>query len=348
MVRSSCSICIPIAFQDSVARDRRVRGRSPYNVAVRILIPDSIQFPLPELPLEVIRVSARELPPPDLDAEALLVWGMPRKTLEPLLQMPNLRWVQTLTAGIDHVLNLNPRSEIAVSNGKGIHDAPTAELAVALLLSAVRRLYSFRDSQNAATWDRAAYQQALEGQTLMTLEGARVLILGMGAIGVAIAERLKPFGCIVEGVATSAGTRSGFVTHAFVDLDALLPNFDAIILVLPDTPDTHGLLSRERISKLSPKAWIVNVGRGSAVDEDALCDALEAGSIGGAALDVTMREPLPEDSKLWRTKNCIITPHVAGGGPNWARKASALLQRNAELFAANQPLENIVDRHKGY
>ena len=315
---------------------------------MRILIPDTVQFPLPALPLEVIRFDPRAALHEDLDAEALLVWGVPGRVLEPLLQLPSLRWVQTLTAGVDHVLKLHPRAQITVANGKGLHDAPTAELAVALLLAAVRRLHVFRDSQSASTWNKDAYQQALEGNSLMTLEGARVLIVGMGAIGIEIARRLQPFGALVEGVAMSAGTRGGFTTHALSDLDALLPVFDAVILVLPNTPQTVGLLSKERLALMKNTAWIVNVGRGNAIDEQALCAALEAHSIGGAALDVTEREPLPSDSKLWHAPNCIITPHIAGGGPNWARKASALLQRNAEAFSEGRTLENVVDARKGY
>lgn len=315
---------------------------------MRILIPDTVQFPLPALPLEVIRFDPRAALHEDLDAEALLVWGVPGRVLEPLLQLPSLRWVQTLTAGVDHVLKLHPRAQITVANGKGLHDAPTAELAVALLLAAVRRLHVFRDSQSASTWNKDAYQQALEGNSLMTLEGARVLIVGMGAIGIEIARRLQPFGALVEGVAMSAGTRGGFTTHALSDLDALLPVFDAVILVLPNTPQTVGLLSKERLALMKNTAWIVNVGRGNAIDEQALCAALEAHSIGGAALDVTEREPLPSDSKLWHAPNCIITPHIAGGGPNWARKASALLQRNAEAFSEGRTLENVVDVRKGY
>jgi phosphoglycerate dehydrogenase-like enzyme len=315
---------------------------------VRILIPDTVQFPLPNLGLEVVRFEARGALPEGMDAEALVVWGTPARTVETLLKMTSLRWVQAFTAGIDHVLNLKPRAGITVCNGKGLHDAPTAEHAVALLLSAVRRLHHFRDRQHEGVWDRAAYQQALEGHALMTLEGARVLIVGMGAIGVEIARRMQPFGALVEGVATRAGEREGFKTHALEDADKLLPDFDAVILVLPDTPDTHGWLSKSRLALLKPTAWVVNVGRGSAVDEDALLDALEARSIGGAALDVTAKEPLPEDSRLWTAPNLILTPHIAGGGPNWARKASALLERNARRFVAGEPLENVVDASKGY
>lgn len=317
-----------------------------------ILVPDAVNWSLPALPFEIHRFAAQgPLPEQGLHAEALVVWNVPRKTLFPLVEaMPNLRWIQALSAGIDHVLASPLQPETVVCNGRGLHDAPTAEMAVALLLSAARGLHTFRDLQLKATWDRSAYNAQLEqgAKYLGTLEGAFVLILGMGAIGLEIARRLQPFGARVEGVATSAGVRDGFVTHAFGSLDELLPSVDALVMVLPDTPETQGILSRERIAKLNPKAWVVNVGRGSSVDEPALIEALEAHRIGGAALDVTSKEPLPSESKLWRLENVILAPHVGGGGPRFYAKAGALLQRNANRFLSGEPLENVVDRARGY
>jgi phosphoglycerate dehydrogenase-like enzyme len=314
---------------------------------MQILIPNSLPFELPDFPLEVIRFD----PKGDLssfDAEALVVWGLPRRVLEPLLQMPRLRLVQTLSAGVDHVLNLEPRTEIVVSNGRGLHDAPTAELAVALLLAATRRLHHFRDAQNRAHWDRAAYQHALSSGQLLTLEGARVLIVGMGSIGLEIAQRLTPFGCVVEGLAKNAGNRGGYTVHALEYFERVVSSFDAVILVLPDTPDTHGFISSERLKLFKRSAWLVNVGRGSAVDEAALIAAINAGTLGGAALDVAAQEPLPEDSPLWQLENMILTPHIGGGGPNFHRKAEALLRRNAENLLHAQPLQNVIDRARGY
>jgi phosphoglycerate dehydrogenase-like enzyme len=119
-------------------------------------------------------------------------------------------------------------------------------------------------------------------------------------------------------------------------------------MVLPDTIDTHGILSGERIALMHPKSWVVNVGRGSAIDEAALVDALEQGRLGGAAIDVTSREPLPMDSKLWTLENVVLTPHIGGGGPRFYVKANGLIQRNAEHFLRGEALENVVDREKGY
>ncbi len=314
---------------------------------MKILIPESVPFDLPNFPLEVIRFDPKA-DVSGLDTEALVVWGFSRHVLQPLLQMPRLRWVQTLSAGVDHVLALEPRQEIAVANGRGLHDAPTAELAVALLLAATRRLHHFRDAQRRAQWDRAAYQHALEGGELLTLEGARVLIVGMGAIGLEIAQRLKPFGAIIEGVARASGERGGFPVHALEDIERVLPNMDAVVLVLPNTPDTHGFIDKRRLELMKPKAWLVNVGRGSAINEVDLIQALHAGHLGGAALDVTNREPLPDDSPLWQLENVILTPHIGGGGPHFYRKAQALLQRNAEKFVLFESLENAIDRTRGY
>ena len=317
-----------------------------------LLVPDTINWPLPDLPFEVRPYPALgTMPREALESEALLVWNVPRKTLFPLVEaLPNLRWVQALSAGIDHVLAAPLRPETVVCNGRGLHDAPTAELAVALLLSAARGLHGFRDAQRRSEWNRSAYVAQLEGRAryLGTLEGARVLILGMGTIGLEVARRLQPFGCRIEGVATTAGVRDGFVTHAFSSLDELLPEVDALVMVLPDTPETQGILSRERLARLGAHAWVVNVGRGSSVDEAALCEALEEGRIGGAALDVTAKEPLPPESPLWRLENAIVAPHVGGGGPRFFEKANALLERNAHRFLRGEPLENVVDRTRGY
>jgi phosphoglycerate dehydrogenase-like enzyme len=313
---------------------------------MQMLITQSVPLELADFPLEVVRFDPKG--GLDHDAEMLVVWNLSPRVLEPLLAMSRLRLVQTLTAGVDHVLRLEPRTEIVLCNGKGLHDAPTAELAVSLLLSGVRRLHHFRDLQQQQQWDKTAYAHALSGQDFLSLESAQVLVVGFGSIGLEIAKRLTPFGCVVEGVAQSGGLRHGYTVHALQDLDSILPKFDVIILVLPDTPDTHGFISSQRLERMKRGAWLVNVGRGSAVVESDLVAALESGQLGGAALDVTQTEPLPESSKLWGCKNLILTPHIAGGGPNFYRKAEALLRRNASNLLLGQPLENVIAREKGY
>jgi phosphoglycerate dehydrogenase-like enzyme len=313
---------------------------------MQMLISQSVPLALDNFPMDVVRFDPKGSL--DWDAEMLVVWNFSNTVVEKLLAMPRLRLVQTLTAGVDHVLRLEPKPEIMLCNGKGLHDAPTAELAVSLLLSGVRRLHHFRDLQKQHQWDKTAYAHALSGQEFLSLESARVLVVGFGSIGLEIAKRLAPFGCLIEGVAQTSGMRHGYKVHALENLNAILPNFDAVILVLPDTPDTHGFISSQRLERMKRGAWLVNVGRGSAIIESDLVAALESGHLGGAALDVTQTEPLPESSKLWDCKNLILTPHIAGGGPNFYRKAEWLLRRNAANLVLGQPLENIIAREKGY
>src|SRR6185369_6637860 len=128
----------------------------------------------------------------------------------------------------------------------------------------------------------------------------------------------------------------------------ILGNYDAVISVLPETKETQGFINEVFLKKMAPQAWLVNVGRGTAVDEPALAKALQEKWIAGAALDVTAKEPLPPESPLWALENLIIAPHVAGGGPHFFQKAGKLIQDNAARFLANKPLLNVIDRQRGY
>jgi phosphoglycerate dehydrogenase-like enzyme len=320
-----------------------------------ILVPDSIPADLlPALPLPVFYFAARgplddSLRAAAAEASALLLFGTRRDLMHELLAtMPKLRWVQTFFAGVDSVLPHLP-PQCLLTNGRGLHDIAVAEHTVTLLLAGLRRMHQWRDQQQQSHWDTSAYWQNLSlGAGLTSLEGARVRILGMGSIGMAIAKLLTPFGATVEGIATSAGLRQGFVTHAVSDLDTLLPSTDALILVLPETGATKHIIGAKELALLPQRAWLVNVGRGSAIDEAALHTALAERQITGAALDVFEREPLPTDSPLWKLPNLIVSPHVAGGGRGFFPRALALLARNAELFVAGQPLENVVDLGRGY
>jgi phosphoglycerate dehydrogenase-like enzyme len=316
----------------------------------KILIPDSFTAPLPPLSMQVVRFSSKGPVTDGLDAQALVVWRMGNPVLHSLLAaMPNLKYIQTLAAGVDHVLGApHLPKDFILSNGSNLHSAPTAELGVTLLLSAVRQMHRWRDLQHQASWDRAAYNRQMEGKALHTLEDSKILILGFGTIGLEMARRLKSFGAIVEGVASSAGIREGFVTHATTDLLSVVPQADAIISVLPETPETRGILSKAFIHTMQPHAWLINIGRGSALDEDALVQALHQKRIAGAAIDVTAHEPLPPESPLWKCENLIITPHIAGGGQRFYAKAAKLLQHNVEAFMAGAPLLNAIDPKRGY
>lgn len=154
-----------------------------------------------------------------------------------------------------------------------------------------------------------------------------------------MAPLFQALGASVRGVARTAGVRSGFEVLAEADLLTALPETDVLVMVLPTSESTRHALNAERLAALPARAWVVNVGRGSTIDEVALVDALASGRLGGAALDVTEVEPLPADSPLWDAPNVIITPHAAGGRPIGAGE---LVTRNIRAFLAGEPMENLI------
>jgi phosphoglycerate dehydrogenase-like enzyme len=174
-----------------------------------------------------------------------------------------------------------------------------------------------------------------------TLLGARVLVWGFGSIGQTVAPFLEQLGAEVRGVARSAGERSGFAVVAEEDLAGELGHTDVLLMILPSTDATTRALDAGRLAALPEHAYVVNVGRGSTVDEPALVAALCGGGIAGAALDVTSTEPLPADSPLWDAPNLLLTPHAAGGRPVGADE---LITDNLAALLAGRDLKNVVER----
>jgi phosphoglycerate dehydrogenase-like enzyme len=166
-----------------------------------------------------------------------------------------------------------------------------------------------------------------------------VLIWGYGSIAKTLTPYLAALGANVRGIARSQGVRNGVEVYAEDKLPELLPETDALVMILPGSDSTNNALNAERLKLLPKHAWVVNVGRGVSVDEDALADALEKGEIAGAALDVFKEEPLPESSRLWKTPNLIISPHAAGGRP---QGCEGLIADNLRRFLAGQQLKNVI------
>ncbi len=284
------------------------------------------------------------LPSEHYDADILVTWGNGAEMLEDAARnLSNLRWIQSLAAGPNDVLSAGFGEDVLVTTGSGLHDRAVAEHALGLLLSAARRFYELRDLQNARRWPGhlGGLQNDRAGESFRSLQGARVLIWGFGNIARTLTPSVKLLGAHVRGVARSAGVRGG--TEVFTEdaLPTLLPETDALVMILPGSAATKEALSAERLALLPLHAWVVNVGRGSSVDEAALNDALRAGRIGGAALDVFETEPLPENSPLWDAPNLILSPHAAGGRP---QGAEALIAENLRRFLAGQPLQNPAER----
>ncbi len=269
-------------------------------------------------------------PPPGIGEVELFVpsyeWS---GGLEVLAEMPQLRVVQTLTAGIDHVWPYLPEG-VTLCNGRGIHETSTSELALALILASQRGVPDFVRAQDRREWDYAPRP---------SLADSRVLILGHGSIGAAVEARLLPFE--VEVVRVASRAREG--VHGVDALASLLLVVDVVVVVVPLTDATRGLVSREILAAMKPGALLVNVARGAVVDTDALLEVLSAGRI-RAALDVTDPEPLPADHPLWTAPGVLISPHVGGASTAMWPRAHRVVRDQLARFAAAEPLENVVPR----
>ncbi len=246
-----------------------------------------------------------------------------------LSRMPRLQVVQTLTAGVDHVWPHLPGG-VALCNGRGIHETSTAELALTLMLASLRGVPDFVRAQDRGEWVYAPRP---------ALADKRVLIVGHGSIGAAVEERLRPFEVDVVRVASRA--RDG--VHGVDELPTLLPEADVVVLVVPLTDATRGLVSVDFLTAMRPGALLVNVARGAVVDTDALLSALQAGRI-RAALDVTDPEPLPPDHPLWSAPGVLISPHVGGASSAMWPRAHRVVRDQLRRFAAGEPLANVVRR----
>jgi phosphoglycerate dehydrogenase-like enzyme len=313
---------------------------------MKLLLPNSLSLH-PELPGTVEAVTydvSAPVPGEHLDAGAMVVWGNSGADLAAVAgRMPRLRWVQTLAAGPDAVLGAGFPDDVVVTAGTGLHDRPVTEHALALILALVRRLPTAATAQREHRWaDELGGLQPLHPDgAVTTLLGARVLIWGFGHIGQNLAPLLRQLGARVRGIGRSSGERSGFSVVADQDVESELGQTDVLVMILPSTADTRNALDAARLAALPAHALVVNVGRGSTVDEPALLEALTEGRIAGAALDVTDVEPLPADSPLWEARNLVLTPHAAGGRPVGADE---LISANLAALLAGEGLRNVVQR----
>lgn len=307
---------------------------------MKLLIPADAPFTLDPAPAGVeVHSYEPDAPVPAelLDADAAVVWGFAADNLGQFAHdMPNLRWVQAMTAGPDALLAAGLPERVTITVGRGFHDQTVTEHAVALTLAATTHLPFYAEKQRAHEWACPGFRPLHSAERLASIIDANVLIWGFGSIGLNLARVYTALGARVRGVASTAGERGGYPVFTDADLPRLLPETDVLTMVLPSVPSTRNVLNAERLALLKPTAWVVNVGRGTCIDEDALVAALRAGTIGGAALDVFAVEPLPADSPLWDAPNTILTPHAAGGRPLGVERA---VRANIAHFLAGEPLE---------
>ncbi|KAH7113728.1 glyoxylate reductase [Dendryphion nanum] len=284
------------------------------------------------------------IPEEHTDADILITWANSASNLQDASKrLTNLKWIQSLAAGPNDVLNAGfDAKKITVTTGSGLHDKTVAEHTLGLLLTAARKFHLMRDDQLQNKWPGhlGGPQPDRPKGAFTTLRDANVTIWGFGNIAKALVPSLLALGANVKGVARSQGVRDGIEVYSEDKLAEILKETDALVMILPGSDSTNNALNAERLKLLPNHAWVVNVGRGTAIDEEALYNALEKEEIGGAALDVFVQEPLPENSKLWKVKkNLVLSPHAAGGRP---QEAEELIAWNLRRFLAGQELKNVI------
>ena len=253
--------------------------------------------------------------------------GVPASRMPVLAKLPRLNLIQLMSAGAEQAIPFVPPG-VTLCNARGAHDPAVAEWIMAVILAQVRELPRFAAAQQAATWAPAS-TGALAGQ--------RVLIVGYGSIGAAVERLLTPFGATVQRIARRA--RNG--VSAMDELAAALPDADIVIVLVPVTPATNGLVDARFLSQLHDGALLVNAARGSIVDTGALLTELRSGRL-RAALDVTDPEPLPDGHPLWSAPGLLLTPHVGGATPQAVPRAMAVVRDQLARYASGEPLRNIV------
>src|ERR1700682_1291780 len=251
-------------------------------------------------------------------------------------QLPGLKVVQTFSAGVDRLLPLIPTG-VVLCSAVGVHDVAVSEWVVAVILAMNRRLPEFPEVQRHSEWKRGLAEPTdFFDHPLEDLEGKKVLVVGHGSIGRAVALRLRALGRPGGGVAQHAAA-GGEPVDA---LPRLLPEADIVVDLLPSTPETEKFVNSAFLAQMKSGALFVNAGRGKTVDTDALIKSLRAGHI-RAALDVTDPEPLPAGHPLWQAPNVLITPHVAGTVNRWEARADRFGGEQIRRYAAGQPLLGI-------
>jgi len=252
-----------------------------------------------------------------------------------------LKWIHCHRAGVDpFIFPEMVKSDILLTNSRGIHRTQVSEHTMSLILAWSRRLHKFIRYQLEAKWYKFETDEVL---------GKTIGIIGLGDIGIEIAAKAKSFGMKILGLDIRK------IQPPQVDemipperLSVLLKRSDYVVLVVPLTPETKGLIGEKELKQMKKTAVLVNISRGGLIQEDKLVKALKEGWIAGAALDVFEIEPLPPESEFWKMENLILTPHVAGTTPYYDQRAILVFIENLKRYLEGKPLINLIDKEKGY
>jgi D-2-hydroxyacid dehydrogenase (NADP+) len=258
---------------------------------------------------------------------------------------PQLRWIQSFSAGMDKFLfpEIIEREEVAISNVAGLYASQGGEHAWGLLLALTRQLPLAIHNKDRRLW---------KGTDVVELAGMTLGLVGMGGFGIEMAKRGQGYDLNIIAIDPVRTEAPPYVAElkpsTRENLLDLLRRSDVVMLACPLTKETYHLISKEELAAMKPSAYLINVTRGGIVDEPALVEALEQGQIAGAGLDVTEKEPLPEDSPLWDAPNLILTPHRAGASQHRPRKIFEFFMHNLERYIKGERPLNIVDKRRGF
>ncbi|MBB3129142.1 phosphoglycerate dehydrogenase-like enzyme [Paenibacillus rhizosphaerae] len=289
-------------------------------------------------------VYCEKQPPTEEDLKrASYIWGNPSE--EQLSLCERLEWLQLQTAGHDRYVlpGVLPKGAM-LCNCSGAYGLAISEFLLAHTLVLMRKLHLYRDLQHEHSWSHLG--------RIGIVARSSVLVVGIGDIGARYAQKMHALGARVFGIRRQVDKKPDYLEalYRMDQIDDILPQCDIVALCLPNHPETEGLFNRERIAKMKQGAFLLNVGRGSAVDTEALCDALESGALAGAGLDVVEPEPLPENHRLWNIKTAMITPHCAGGD-QFGEIYPSIIEvwcENLRRLQADEPMLNRVDIETGY
>lgn len=273
-------------------------------------------------------------------ADILLTWNLPTEGLAQ--RALNLRWIHCIGAGVEHLLPLDwLPADVELTNNKGVHSDKAGEYGLMAVLMIHNHIPAIVTNQYNGVYN-SLYGTSIAGRT--------IVVVGTGSLGGAAIQRLAALGPTLIGINRRGRDVEGCTRVVPVsEIDTVLPHADILYLAMPETPETNGLMDRKRLGILKPTCGIVNIGRQSVMDYDALCDQLEAGKLAGAILDVFNPEPIEKGSRLWSTPNLIITPHVsADDGDSYVSQTLDLFFRNLQRFADGIDLVNRVNRELGY
>jgi len=259
-------------------------------------------------------------------------------------EMPNLRWAQQTGAGANWLLDMPEvaESDLILTNASGVHAIPIAEHILALMFALSRGLHIKMQAQVKGEWKR--------GGRVSELDGATIGVIGVGKIGEKTAEKAKALNMKVLGVRRNPDRDSEFVDQMFGPdhLLEVLPECDWVAITAAMTAETTGMFGEAELKSMKDSAAIINIARGSVIQESVLIQALNEKWIAGAGLDVFETEPLPESSPLWKMKNVIITPHYAGATPYYVDRLLDIFLSNLKRYQAGEPMINVVDKKLGY